>query len=267
VQHYLRDHLPPPTRHDEDLLWDTATRIASFALVLESFVSLFANLFLPLLLRGPLHVPGLTLRRYWIASHILFAALMWSTLFITRVQGAVTMVAVAGVSWALALWAPFALIAKCVSHLNDVSRRESIASSRTSTPDIRPEGNYGTLDGQGISVTRDRGEDTPVLAPLPIRPVLNGALPQEKPDEITSAGAIMGLHNVFISSPQFISTVLASIIFKVLGAGGRGDDIHPENFELVGAGGSIGWVLRIGGLGGLVAAYLTWCLDEEADGT
>jgi hypothetical protein len=32
-----------------------------------------------------------------------------------------------------------------------------------------------------------------------------------------------------------------------------------------GSGGSIAWVLRIGGLGGIYAAYLTWCLAEEED--
>jgi hypothetical protein len=79
----------------------------------------------------------------------------------------------------------------------------------------------------------------------------------------------MGLHNVFISSPQFISTLVASVIFHFLGAGGRGDDI--DNSSLVdptletSTGGSIAWVLRVGGLGGFMAAYLTWHLAEEVD--
>jgi len=82
----------------------------------------------------------------------------------------------------------------------------------------------------------------------------------------------MGLHNVFISSPQFISTLLASLIFHFLGAGGRGDGIGPNSVgDEAGGGGSavgsnsIAWVLRVGGLGGLVAAYLAWRLKEESD--
>jgi solute carrier family 45, member 1/2/4 len=285
VRTYLRTHPPPANRHDEDLLWDNATRIASFALLLESFTSLFANLVLPLLLRGRLAVPGLTLRRFWITSHLFFALLMWSTVFIASVEGAVLMVTAAGISWALTLWAPFALIAQCVSHINDVSRRESIASSRRGTPELRPvDGSpYGATgrDGvspltSGISVTnpdeRRPSQSTPLLAPQP-RPAISHASllespkPSEKKDEITSAGAIMGLHNVFISSPQFISTLLASVIFHFLGAGGRGDDIHPtflvEPTVETWGGGSIAWVLRIGGLGGIIAAYLTWNLEEE----
>jgi solute carrier family 45 protein 1/2/4 len=285
VRTYLRTHPPPATRHEEDLLWDNATRIASFALLLESFTSLFANLVLPLLLRGRFAVPGLTLRRFWIISHLFFALLMWSTIFIVSVEGAVFMVAAAGISWALTLWAPFALIAQCVSHINDVSRRESIASSRRGTPELRSvDGSpYGatTRDGvspltSGISVTnpdeRRPSQSTPLLAPqarlaIPHPALLEVPKIPEKKDEITSAGAIMGLHNVFISSPQFISTLLASVIFHFLGAGGRGDDIHPdllvEPTAETWGGGSIAWVLRIGGLGGIVAAYLTWNLAEE----
>jgi solute carrier family 45, member 1/2/4 len=266
-------------------MWDKATRLASFALLLESIVALIANLVLPLLLRGRLAVPGFTLRRFWLASHILFAMLMWSTLFIGSVDGAVAMVSVAGISWGLTLWAPFALIAQCVSHINDVSRRESFASSRSQTPDIRsidgsPYGAIRPIVTTGISVTnpdeRLPSQSTPLLAPQPTSAVpqpfvLSAPAPSqrsEKKEEITSAGTIMGLHNVFISSPQFISTLLASLIFHFLGAGGRGDDIHPTFMEPVAEtrfGGSIAWVLRVGGLGGFIAAYLTWRLAEEAE--
>jgi solute carrier family 45, member 1/2/4 len=223
---------------------------------------------------------------------LLFALLMWSTLFISSVDGAVVMVSVAGISWALALWAPFALIAHTVSHINDVSRRESIASSRAATPDLRlfNGSQYGTgqperspLVTTRISITNpdDRipSQSSPLLAPQPqivdhrvflFTPPSTLSQPSqlEKKDEITSAGAIMGLHNAFISSPQFISTLLASVIFHFLGAGGRGDDIHSTSMESTletRTSGSVAWVLRVGGLGGFIAAYLTWQLAEEVD--
>jgi solute carrier family 45 protein 1/2/4 len=110
-------------------------------------------------------------------------------------------------------------------------------------------------------------EETSPLLPSP------GSEGKGRRDEVTSAGAIMGLHNVFISSPQFISTLLASIIFHFLGAGGRGDDIPALSVGagdgvVVGrwtGGGSIAWVLRVGGLGAVYAAYLTWKLAEEIE--
>jgi solute carrier family 45 protein 1/2/4 len=217
---------------------------------------------------------------------------MWSTVFIASVEGAVAMVASVGLCWALTLWAPFALISQCVSHINDVSRRESIANSRIGTPDLRPVdagspyGGIGEhippLPTHGISVSnpdeRRPSQSTPVLAPTLFAPRHNTFLTPddavatkgpEKKEEITSAGTIMGLHNVFISSPQFISTLVASVIFHFLGAGGRGDDIDHSSFvdptlETT-TGGSIAWVLRVGGLGGFMAAYLTWHLAEEVD--
>jgi len=202
------------------------------------------------------------------------------------------MVATVGLCWALTLWAPFALISQCVSHINDVSRRESIANSRAHTPDLRPldaESQYGAigehgppLQTHGISVSnpdeRRPSQSTPLLAPTQFAPRHDTFLtpeygrpinPPDKKEEITSAGTIMGLHNVFISSPQFISTLVASVIFHFLGAGGRGDDIDPSSFVdpalETRTGGSIAWVLRVGGLGGFMAAYLTWHLAEEVD--
>lgn len=197
------------------------------------------------------------------------------------------MVSATGISWALTLWAPFALIAQCVSHINDVSRRESIANSRAATPDLRPadgstrQAERSPLPATGISITnpdeRRPSQSTPLLAPRPTfvgqhhsilsPPATPTQISQESKDEVTSAGAIMGLHNVFVSSPQFISTLLASVIFHFLGAGGRGDDINPTTEPALErqTGGSVAWVLRVGGIGGIVAAYLTWQLAEEVD--
>lgn len=228
---------------------------------------------------------------------------------------AVTMVGLMGFSWALTLWAPFALIARCVSFIQDVSRRESIASSRSQTPTVpgtldqgsrlSAVGDYGTRP-QGLSAsggedysTRGRGgsddilspplstgisisnpedrkpsQSTPLLHPQPRLPHLPPQLPsplsKSFPDEsreITSAGTIMGLHNVFISSPQFLSTLLASIIFHFLNAGGR-DEVHGLATETAAGwfgGSNIAVVLSVGGCGGIVAAYLTWRLKEEEE--
>ncbi len=66
------------------------------------------------------------------------------------------------------------------------------------------------------------------------------------------AGIVLGLHNVAISAPQIIATLGSSAIFRLLQKprGSTGDD-------------SVGWVLRIGGLAALIAAYMTTRVDEE----
>lgn len=216
---------------------------------------------------------------------------------------AVTMVGLMGFSWALTLWAPFALIARCVSFIQDVSRRESIASSRSQTPEIRGIVDYGSRPqvedhghggdhgnrasedtlpppistGISISNPEDRrpSQSTPLLHPQPRlaylppqpSPPLNKSFSSDETREITSAGTIMGLHNVFISSPQFLSTLLASIIFHFLNAGGR-DEVHSLATETAAGwfgGSNIAVVLCVGGCGGIVAAYLTWRLKEEEE--
>ena len=57
------------------------------------------------------------------------------------------------------------------------------------------------------------------------------------------AGAVMGLHNVAISAPQIVAALICSTIFGLAKVAGNDD--------------GTGWVLRMGGLAALGAAYLT----------
>ncbi|KAI4149450.1 MAG: hypothetical protein LQ341_001310 [Variospora aurantia] len=66
------------------------------------------------------------------------------------------------------------------------------------------------------------------------------------------AGVVLGLHNVAISAPQMLATLVSSAIFRIAQKprGEPGDD-------------SVGWVMRFGGLAALVASYMTSRLKEE----
>lgn len=68
------------------------------------------------------------------------------------------------------------------------------------------------------------------------------------------AGVILGIHNVFISAPQIIATLVSSIIFK-LAQKPRGTPWDD----------SVGWVFRFGGVAALFAAGMTWRIDEERE--
>ncbi|KAL8913462.1 MAG: hypothetical protein Q9171_001755 [Xanthocarpia ochracea] len=145
-------------------------------------------------------IPWLTLRRAWILSHLLFALCMGLTFFITTPFAATILAGVVGLSWALSLWAPFALISA------EISKRDAEA---------RKTG--GVNDDQ--------------------------------------AGVVLGLHNVAISAPQILATLVSSAIFRIAqkGRGEPGDD-------------SVGWVMRFGGVAALMAAYMTSRLREEGAG-
>ncbi|KAL8739343.1 MAG: hypothetical protein Q9181_000074 [Wetmoreana brouardii] len=247
----------PPKEVDEN--WEAATRVGSFALLIFAITSFSSNMILPFLVvptyRAPplkpttsfhsstsLHrsgnhhstpsgtplpmsasmtsffppppdeathsrltrllslvqIPWLTLRRAWLLSHLLFALCMALTFFITTPLAGTILAGVVGVSWALSLWAPFALISA------EISKRDATA---------RKTG--GVNDDQ--------------------------------------AGVVLGLHNVAISAPQILATLVSSAIFRIAQKprGEAGDD-------------SVGWVLRFGGVAALVAAYMTSRLREES---
>ncbi|KAI4192085.1 MAG: hypothetical protein LQ346_004494 [Caloplaca aetnensis] len=66
------------------------------------------------------------------------------------------------------------------------------------------------------------------------------------------AGVVLGLHNVAISAPQMLATLVSSAIFRIAQ---KPRGVPGDN--------SVGWVMRFGGVAALVAAYMTSRLREE----
>lgn len=132
-------------------------------------------------------IPGLTLRRAWLMSHLMFAFLMWLTLFVQSTTFATFLIALVGIPWALANWAPFALIAA------EISKRDAIRRGLRAPPP--------TAEGRLLASSR-----------------------ADEPAE--QAGIVLGIHNVAVSAPQVISTLASSIIFMMLQKprGQPGDD-------------------------------------------
>lgn len=135
-----------------------------------------------------LEIPGLTLRRAWMFSHLMFALLTWLTFVAKNVATATILTGLIGIPWAMTMWAPFALIAA------EVSKRENIRRGL-----IRPP---PTIEGERLARGEDDGE---------------GA---------DQAGIVLGIHNVAIAAPQIVATVVSSLIFKALQKprGTAGDD-------------------------------------------
>lgn len=285
-QLYVNPRLTPDLSSEEvDALWAKATRVGTFALLIEAIVSLSTNVLLPFLIvptykqteqlptdtvtpsspigvrsrtlsysdtthqRSSLsrtqsshstkmdtytelggflprqktsflqrclegvRIPGLTLRRAWCLSQLLFSACMFSTFFISSPTSATVMVAVMGMSWSLSLWAPFALIAA------EISKRDEARRLRQRRKQFN--GDSGSSNG-----AEDEEEDR--------------------------AGIILGLHNVAVSAPQVVATLICSIVFKALQ---KPRDVPGDV--------SIAWTLRLGGVAGLAAAFFTWRMRES----
>ncbi|KAJ5360157.1 Major facilitator superfamily domain general substrate transporter [Penicillium concentricum] len=176
-----------------------------------------------------LRIPGLTLPRVWLLSHLLFALCMFSTFFIYSHQAGSAFVGLVGISWAVALWAPFALISAEVARI-DPSRRDH---RRTAQPTYNE--HAAEAHDEGGEHHRVGGSD-----------VEHGHPKDYRGGDVAQAGIILGLHNMAVSLPQILSSLVCSAIFKA-SQKPRGEPWDD----------SVGWVLRFGGCAALVAAWLT----------
>ncbi|KAL7803155.1 major facilitator superfamily domain-containing protein [Trichoderma afarasin] len=246
VQPFLEKN-PHMTPEEIDKLYEQATRMGSFALLINSIVSLLVNVFLPFFVAPTydshpvgdssdsgtkksfldhLRIPGFTLRRAWFGSLILFAIVMVCTVFVRSVNAATALIGVAGITWAITLWAPFAIISA------EISRRDALARARRPRRDNRD-------------------------APPPLAPATGHTSPMEmteapKEEEVDQAGVIMGIHNMSVSAPQIIANVGSSLIFKIWQKprGTPGDH-------------SIAIVLALGGLFALVSAFFVLRIKDD----
>jgi len=258
---------PHMSKDEVDRLWEKATRVGTFALFLFAITTLVASIFLPMItanaFKSPpppaitrltpsapatnfsgadqfpstpkptsprntrrfwnrltsllhFHIRTLTLRRMWLLSHGFFSLCMLSTFFIRSVPAATVLVGFIGIPWAVTNWAPFALISA------EISKREAIRRGLIRPPRSR--------DAQLLAAGEDDSQ---------------GA---------DKAGVVLGLHNVAISAPQIVATLISSVIFKALQKprGTPGDE-------------SVAWTLRFAGVCALMAIWLTKRVGEEGE--
>jgi solute carrier family 45 protein 1/2/4 len=74
---------------------------------------------------------------------------------------------------------------------------------------------------------------------------------EDEPQRKLHAGAVMGIYNVSIATPQIIAAIGSSCLFWILGRLGIDD------------GEAVGWIIRLGGLSSLAAAWLALGIEEE----
>lgn len=260
---YVEPHLqqnPHMTPEELDRLYEQATRVGTFALLINSIVSLATNVFLPFFIAPTydshpvlcdvpgetdaapkdfddekpsildrLQIPGFTLKRAWFASLWLFAGAMFCTVIVRTVEAATALIGLVGITWAMTLWAPWAIISA------EISRRDAMlraARQRQASP--------------------SRGADGPAS------PSLNTIAASNRTDlsdgeETDQAGVILGIHNMAIAAPQIIATVGSSIIFRIWQKprGTPGDH-------------SMAIVLALGGIAVLVLSFFVAAIKESS---
>jgi solute carrier family 45 protein 1/2/4 len=248
VEPYLKEN-PHMTPKELDVLYEKATRVGTFALLINSVVSLLTNVFLPFFIAPTydtqpfvagapgetdaalsedgdqasildyLRIPGFTLKRAWLGSLLLFSGAMFCTVLVRTVTAATVLIGLVGITWAMTLWAPWAIISA------EISRRDATKRAQKARPSSPHSSTDATL--------------TPSAA--------------EEADDEDQAGVILGIHNMAIAAPQIIATVGSSIIFKIWQKprGTPGDH-------------SIAVVLALGGFCVLVACYFVLKIQEDS---
>ncbi|KXX75556.1 General alpha-glucoside permease [Madurella mycetomatis] len=255
---------PNMTPEELDRLYERATREGTFALLIFAVVGLITNVFLPFFIEpvydsqpaitadapgeGPaalkdynedqkswleyLVIPGFTLRRAWMFAQILFTICMLCTVFVRTVAAATALIGLVGITWALTLWAPWAIISAEISQREEI-RRARFAAERA----LSPSRGVASLDGYSSDENR---QDRDL---------------EDEEESSDQAGVILGIHNMAIAAPQIIATVSSSIIFKIFQKprGSPGDH-------------SIAIVLALGGITVLISAFFIHRIRDEPAG-
>lgn len=219
---------PNATKQEIDEAWNAGTRLGSLALLTFAVAAFAGNSILPFIIQpldssrpadsrlekilSRIRVPGLSIRRAWMLSHVFFAICMWSTLFIKTPTAGAVMSGFVGISWSMTNWAPFTLIAADISQRDREKRRNGHS---------------------------DRDQHS-------LRDSISGELIVKEEKEVDQAGVVLGLHNVAVSAPQILATLIASSIFQV-----SQKDRGVANDD------SIAQVLRFGGLTAMIAWWAT----------
>jgi solute carrier family 45 protein 1/2/4 len=259
---YLEQN-PNMTPAELDKLYENATREGTFALLIFAIMGLATNVFLPFFVQPTyetesavtasapgeapgtlkdydeekkswldhLVIPGFTLRRAWMFSQFLFTGSMLCTVFVRTVTAATILIGLVGITWALTLWAPWAIISAEISRRDE--RRRAQYAQRNLSPSGR--GAVASLDGYSSDENRDTE--------------LND---DEDKEEADQAGVILGIHNMAIAAPQIIATVSSSIIFRFFQKprGVPGDH-------------SIAIVLALGGITVLISAFFIYRIRDD----
>ena len=237
--------------------------------------------------------PSLTLA--WGMGHGLFAFAMFCAPFVHSVSSATIVVGLCGVPWALTCWAPFALLGDEISRLGQTEDGyemvEATVDRRSPPPSydqIEKTRNIEEGEGLGSSAShRDsldsvlsaaQSEDLEVFNEDPSRSsedrILrlsrrNSSL-QSRPLRLQLeesaptndiAGEMLGIMNVFVTLPQFIMTFVSSVVFAILEPG-KSKELTEGKVETRGGVSAIAVVMVVGGIGSLIAGWLTMKLKK-----
>jgi len=256
---YFRYDAPTDTKDSKDALGDMG-RVGSAALTVYSIVTFTGAWVLPLFVRNPDDEGGDAtsylpesiarfLERFekvkpdlltvWIIGHLMFAGAMSLAPWAASFRFATLLVAICGIPWTIAMWAPTAFLGVEVNRLTGATTGESGGAS------------YRRLSaGNSVemaAMSADRGG-----------PADNGT------DEACSSGELSGVYfgilNIYTTLPQFVGTFISTIVFAVFEPGKSPElatEADPSEHHRTDGPNAIAICLFIGAVSAVGAAYAT----------
>lgn len=262
---YFRYDVSADARHSQDALGDMG-RIGSMALTVYSTVSFLSAWVLPGLIRAPedetytarppasiaplieaFNKVKPDLLSTWIISNVLFAFAMFLTPFATSFRFATAIVALCGIPWAIASWAPVTFLGIEVNKMSGSSEPAATSPHRTvpyrrlSTGSNIEMRDVLRLDGGNLEAGTAGGGGSSSTGEL--------------------SGIYFGILNIYVTIPQFLSTLMTGVVFAVLEPGKSpelaAEALPDEQSDPSHGPNAIAVSLVIGALSSLMAAWAT----------
>ncbi|OWB64186.1 hypothetical protein B5S29_g5237 [[Candida] boidinii] len=238
------NNLPPDSKQQ---LLDESTRRGTLALLVHAIVSLLIDLLIPILVEFFKDVENsnkykklsknFTVSKIWIYSHIVFIIGTLSTFFIKNSNQCIVMFGFLGITWGVAVWAPFVLISEEISRIKDIKAASILQN------------NFQEEDDSSSTITTD-ATTTPSISDYTksSRYVVHPRLLEKYDDMEYDSGILLAIHNMFVSSPQMVSSLGSSLLFWWINS-----QRQEGEFDT-----SLSWVFRIGGVATFLALYFSF---------
>ncbi|KAJ7026184.1 major facilitator superfamily domain-containing protein [Mycena alexandri] len=232
---------------------EEGTRLGSRALFFSAILALLTNLVLPAFASTSsskssvkTSIPKLPLPTIWAFSHLLFGVCMLATFAVSSVSGATFIIAIAGVSWAVAQWAPFALLAEAIltSRVANTIRDSHLNNEVDPLLDAD-----GVRDAESVDLT-DEFERLDIRSPS----LLTDNVIDAEDGLGSKAGVILGIHNVCIVIPQFLVTILCAVVFALFDSDGASGGTNGSEANTPS---SVIYVFRLGAVWSFVAFMIS----------
>lgn len=254
------DSLPPDIRQQ---IIDESTRRGTLALLANSIVTLAIDCFVPILVEKAAYAQRyhniFNLKTIWIASHAVFIAATMATFLVGSSTAAIILFSFLGFPWGCAVWIPFAMISEEISRIKDI-RAIQLFNQQSKDSETVP----GRKDSETELITESEPQmpgpyiDIPEEDTVSSVPVLTSKNKFYVTPELVDfydrldydSGILLAIHNVFVSAPQMLSSLMSSVLFKLFKSTSRYNT-------------SLAWVFRFGGLAAVGALVLSTKVKTE----